>query len=142
MKTDLSKILSVSGQHGLFLFIAQARNGIVVEALSDKKRTTLDSRSRINTLADISIYTSEGEMRLSEVFLALKKTLGEASAPSPKAAADDLKALFKKAVPNYDEDRFYTSHMSKVVDWYSQIVSYASLDFVTDEDREKEAAKK
>ena len=29
MKTDLSKILSVSGQHGLYQYIAQARNGVI-----------------------------------------------------------------------------------------------------------------
>ena len=47
MKTDLSKILSVSGQHGLFNYIAQARNGAIVESLSDKKRTIFDFKSRI-----------------------------------------------------------------------------------------------
>ena len=31
MKTDLSKILAISGQSGLFLYISQARNGAVVE---------------------------------------------------------------------------------------------------------------
>ena len=36
MKTDLAKILSVSGHHGLFLFLAQSRTGAIAEALSDK----------------------------------------------------------------------------------------------------------
>ena len=61
MKTDLSKILSISGQHGLFLYLAQARAGAIVENLSDKKRTVVDAKNRITTLEDISIYTSEGE---------------------------------------------------------------------------------
>ena len=59
MKTDLTRILSVSGQHGLFNYVAQARNGAIVEALSDKKRTCFDMKSRITTLADISIYTND-----------------------------------------------------------------------------------
>ena len=50
MKTDLARILSVSGQHGLFNYIAQARNGAIVEALSDKRRTCFDMKSRITTL--------------------------------------------------------------------------------------------
>ncbi|MBQ2107690.1 MAG: DUF5606 domain-containing protein, partial [Bacteroidales bacterium] len=33
MKTDLAKILSVSGHHGLFLFLAQSRTGAIAEAL-------------------------------------------------------------------------------------------------------------
>ncbi len=138
MKTDLARILSVSGQHGLFNYIAQARNGAIVEALSDKRRTCFDMKSRITTLADISIYTSEGEMKLQEVFQKLHDTLGEADAPTSKASADELKALFLKAIPNYDVDRFYVSHMKKVVDWYNELKNFASLDF--EEGNEGEAA--
>lgn len=138
MKTDLARILSVSGQHGLFNYIAQARNGAIVEALSDKRRTCFDMKSRITTLADISIYTSEGEMKLQEVFQKLHDALGEADAPTSKASADELKALFFKAIPNYDVDRFYVSHMKKVVDWYNELKNFASLDF--EEGNEGEAA--
>ena len=138
MKTDLARILSVSGQHGLFNYIAQARNGAIVEALSDKRRTCFDMKSRITTLADISIYTSEGEMKLQEVFQKLHNALGEADAPTSKASSDELKALFLKAIPNYDGDRFYVSHMKKVVDWYNELKNFASLDF--EEGNEGEAA--
>lgn len=138
MKTDLARILSVSGQHGLFNYIAQARNGAIVEALGDKRRTCFDMKSRITTLADISIYTSEGEMKLQEVFQKLHEALGEADAPTSKASADELKALFLTAIPNYDGDRFYVSHMKKVVDWYNELKNFASLDF--EEGNEGEAA--
>lgn len=138
MKTDLARILSVSGQHGLFNYIAQARNGAIVEALGDKRRTCFDMKSRITTLADISIYTSEGEMKLQEVFQKLHDALGEADAPTSKASADELKSLFLKAIPNYDGDRFYVSHMKKVVDWYNELKNFASLDF--EEGNEGEAA--
>lgn len=133
MKTDLTRILSVSGQHGLFNYVAQARNGAIVEALSDKKRTCFDMKSRITTLADISIYTTEGEMKLKDVFLKLKDVLGDADAPSPKASSDELKALFAKAIPDYDADRFYVSHMKKVVEWYNELKNYASFDFEDEE---------
>lgn len=137
MKTDLSRILAISGQHGLFQYLAQARNGAVVEALSDGRRTVADAKSRITTLADISIYTSEGEMKLQEVFLKLREVLGEAPAPSSKAGADELKDLFAKAVPEYDDSRFYVSHMKKIVDWYNQIREYASFDFADPDDVEE-----
>ena len=142
MQTDLARILSVSGQHGLFQYIAQARSGAIAENLETKQRKVFPTTSRISTLADIAIYTSEGEMKLDEVFLALKAALGDAEAPSPKASEQELVALFQKAIPNYDADRFYVSHRRKVVDWYSQIVKYASLDFVKEEehaDEQKEA---
>ncbi len=140
MKTDLSKILSVSGKHGLYLYIAQARGGAIAENLEDKKRCVFDSKSRITSLADIAIYTDEGELKLQEVFLALKKELGEAEAPSSKADDATLRELFAKAVPTYDADRFYVSHMRKVVDWYNQLLKFASLDFESEEEQSEEAA--
>ena len=138
MKTDLTKTLSVSGQHGLFHYIAQSRSGAIVEAFSDKKRTLFDFKSKITTLADISIYTEEGEMKLQQVFEKLHEVLGDAEAPTSKAAPEELKALFAKAVPDYDADRFYVSHMKKVVDWYNEIKRYASLEFTDPEAAEEE----
>ena len=140
MKTDLGRILSVSGQHGLYLYLAQARNGAIAESLSDKKRTCFDIKTRLTTLADIAIYTSEGELKLKEVFLKLKDVLGDADAPSPKASSEELKALFAKAVPDYDADRFYVSHMKKVVEWYNELKKYASLDFADEEQAAGEEA--
>lgn len=142
METDLTKILSISGQPGLYLYIAQARSGAIVESLSDKKRSCFGLTSKMTTLADISIYTTEGEMKLSEVFLKLKDVLGGAEAPASKASSDELKALFAKAVPDYDGERFYVSHMKKVVDWYNCLLKYASLDFVTPEEEASESEEK
>lgn len=135
-KTDLARILSVSGFRGLYQYVAQARNGAIAESLAEGKRTCFDLKSRITTLADISIYTEEGELKLQDVFGKLHETLGDKDAPTSKASADELKALFTQAVPDYDADRFYVSHMKKVVDWYNELKNHASLDFLTDEERE------
>ena len=81
MKTDLAKILSVRGQHGLYLYIAQSRSGAIAEALSDKKRVNFAASSGITTLEDISIYTLEGEVKLRQVFEKLHEVLGENDAP-------------------------------------------------------------
>ncbi len=140
MKTDLSKILAISGQSGLFLYISQARNGAIVEALADKKRSSVSMNSKITSLADISIYTDDEEVKLQDVFLSMKEVLGDADAPSSKSSADELKTLFEKALPAYDRDRFYVSHMKKVVDWYNNLKKYASLDFVNPEEEAEEAA--
>ena len=140
MKTDLSKILAVSGQSGLYLYIAHTRTGAVVESLADKKRSSVSMTSKITSLADISIYTDDEEVKLQDVFLSMKEVLGDADAPSSKSSADELKALFEKALPTYDRDRFYVSHMKKVVDWYNNLKKYASLDFVNPEEAEEEAA--
>lgn len=137
-KTDLSKILSVSGQSGLFLYLAQSRTGAVVESLVDKKRSSFGLTSKITTLADISIYAEDGEVKLQDVFLKLKEVLGDADAPSSKSNPDELKKLFEKALPDYDRGRFYVSHMKKVVDWYNVLKNHASLDFVNPEEAASE----
>ena len=139
MKTDLSKILAVSGQSGLFLYIAQTRTGAVVESIADKKRTSVSITSKITSMADISIYTDDEEVKLQQVFENMKEVLGDADAPSAKSKPEELKALFEKALPDYDRDRFYVSHMKKVVEWYNALKKYASLDFVDLEAQEETA---
>jgi len=138
MKTDLSKILTVKGQGGLFTYIARSKSGAIAESIRDGKRTNLAATSGITTLYDISIYTSEGEVKLQEVFERMHKALGEEAAPSPKASSEQLVSFFEKALPDYDRDRFYVSHMKKVTDWYNQLREFASLDF-TDPEAEAEA---
>ena len=129
----------MAGQHGLFRYIAQARGGAIAENMETKQRKVFSTSSRISTLADIAIYTAEGEMKLDQVFLALKAALGDAEAPSSKGPEKDIVALFRKAIPDYDGERFYVSHMRKVLDWYDQIVKYASLDFVKEDEPAQEA---
>lgn len=136
MKTDLSKILAVSGQSGLYLYLSQSKNGAIVESLADKKRSSVSISSKITSLADISIYTFDEEVKLQQVFLNMKEVLGDNDAPSAKSKPEELKALFEKALPDYDRDRFYVSHMKKVVEWYNALKKYATLDF-TDLDAEE-----
>lgn len=139
MKTDLSRILAISGQSGLFNFVSSSRTGVIVESLADKKRSNVAATGKVTSLADISIYTDDEEVKLQQVFLNLKEVLGEADAPTSKASAEELKALFEKALPTYDRDRFYVSHMKKVVDWYNALKNYASLDFVEPDTEDAEA---
>ena len=140
MKTDLKEILSISGQPGLFRYLAQAKNGVIVESLVTKHRTSFGLNAKVTTLADISIYTNEDEVSLKEVLQKMAAQLGENDAPSSKADPKVIKAFFAEALPNYDEERFYVSHMKKVLDWYSVLKQYASLDFVEEEDKAEASA--
>jgi len=136
-KTDLAKILAVSGYPGLYLYIASSRTGAIAQSLSTNARVNFPANGKITTLEDISIYTDEGEMKLREVFYKLRETLADADAPSAKAEEAQLRGLFEKAVPDYDRDRFYLSHMKKVVTWYNELKKYASIDFV-DPDKDQD----
>ena len=129
MKTDLSKILSISGLSGLYTYLSQVKSGAIVENLETKKRSCVAMNNKISSLEDISIYTEDGEVKLADVLLKMKEHLGDSPAPSPKSEADALKSLFAEVLPDYDRDRFYVSHMKKVVGWYNIIARYASFDF-------------
>ena len=137
MKTDLSKVLTVSGEQGLFNYVAQAARGAILESMLTKKRFVAGPSAKMSALSDISIFTQDGEMKLQEVLTAMKNTLGDEKAPSGKSAPEILKEFFGKVVPDYDGERFYPSHMKKVVEWYNCLKEYASLDFETEEDAAK-----
>ena len=129
MKTNLQKILSVAGQPGLFSYLTQANAGVVVESLATKKRTVCGMSMRISSLSDISVFTEEGEVSLETMFEKMKEKLGEQAAPSAKSNPEELKKFFGEVLPDYDRDKFYVSHMKKVVEWYNVLKEFASLDF-------------
>ncbi|NQU86010.1 MAG: DUF5606 domain-containing protein, partial [Mariniphaga sp.] len=64
----LKGILSISGHGGLFKMVAEAKNNIIVESVSTKKRMPTYSTSKISALEDIAIFTETGEVNLQEVF--------------------------------------------------------------------------
>ena len=65
---DLTDIISISGKSGLYTIVGQSKNNVIVESLLDGKRFPTFSSNRISALKDISIYTYEGELLLSEVY--------------------------------------------------------------------------
>ena len=139
-KTDLKKILSVSGEHGLFLYLAQGRGGIIAESLLTHQRTMLGANAKVSSLADISVYTDEADVSLREVLTTMAEKLGNGPAMSPKSNPADIKAFFAEVIPDYDEGRFYVSHMKKILDWYEVLRNHASLSFVEEEEETAEDA--
>jgi len=141
MKTDLQKILSISGEQGLWQFVSQAKNGIIGESLLNGTRKTFGMSSKVTSLSDISIYTEDEELPLRKVLEKMKGKLGAAAAPDPKSDNKALVSFFESVIPEYDHDRFYASHMKKVVSWYNILKEHASFDFVDPEEEEKAGEK-
>ena len=130
MKTDLTKILSVGGHPGLYRYLAQSNGGVVVESMTDKTRKWMGPSARMTSLSDISVYTTmEDELKLQDIFTKMKDFLQEGPAPDPKSTAEEMAAFFEKVIPQYDKDRFYPSHMKKVLDWYHILKAADALDF-------------
>ena len=140
MAIDLKKVLAISGQPGLFEYIAQSRNGFIVEAMSDKKRSNVPTTAKVTTLADVSIYADDGEVTLKQVLESMRDKLSGKEAMSSKANPEEIKKFFGEVLPGYDRDRFYVSHMKKVLDWYNNLCRFGSLEFIEEEEEKKEEA--
>ena len=129
MKTDLKKVLAVSGYSGLYHFISDSKSGIIVESMADKKRTCMSPRTRMTSLADISVYTNGGEMKLQEVLECIKALPEGTAIPDAKSDPQLLKTFFEEVIPDYNRDRFYLSHMKKVVEWFRVLLNNDALEF-------------
>ena len=137
-KTDLKKIISISGEHGLFEYVAQTRNGIIAQSLITGQRKAFGPSSKVSSLSDISIYTEDGEVSMKQVLESIAEKASKAKAMDSKSNPDKIKEFFRTVLPTYDEDRFYVSHMKKVLDWYNCLAEFGSLEFVEEEEEKKE----
>jgi Domain of unknown function (DUF5606) len=126
---DLKEIMSISGQSGLFRFVSQGRNGIIVESFSDKKRVFVNASSKVSSLEDIAIFTTEEEVPLKKVLKSIFDQEKGGPAPDPKSPPETLKAFMERILPNYDHNRVYTSDIKKLVFWYNTLLSLNMLSF-------------
>lgn len=120
---DLKDILAISGKGGLFKFVSQGRNGIIVESFDDKKRTVIHSSAKVSALEDIAIFTETEEVALADVFDKIFKLKNGDPVLSHKSSSDELKAFMEELLPDYDRDRVYVSDMKKLVQWYNLLLS-------------------
>ena len=137
-KTDLKKILSVSGHSSLFTFVSKTKNGILAENINDKKRTVFGETAKVSLLSDISVFTNAEEISLVDVLEKIKEkeNCNVVNIDARKAAPNVLKKYFEEVLPDYDRDRLYVSHMKKIVNWYNQLQGKDMLDFEKDETAE------
>ena len=137
---ELKDILAISGQPGLFLYIAQSRNGIIVESLLDGKRSNATASSRVSALSEISMYTEGEDIPLAEVFTKMYAYTEGKQGPSHKEADSVLKEFFGAVITDYDRERVYLTHIKKIYSWYNILVANAVVDFCQDEEVVEEEA--
>jgi len=124
---DLTGIIAISGQSGLYKVVAQSKNGIIVEGLTDKKRTSISSTAKVSSLEDISMFTTGDDKPVSEIMKSIfDKEKGGACLDS-KADDKAVAAYFESVLPEYDKERVYTSNMKKLYVWYNALQSTGNL---------------
>lgn len=140
MKTiKVKDLMAISGKGGLFRYLAQARNGVVVESLTDKKRTVAPPSARVSALEDISIFTENEDMPLADVLFRIHEKEAGGTTINPKSDNEQLKAYFTAVLPEYDAERVYVSDIKKVLTWYNLLHEHGLLEVVEKEQEEQDA---
>lgn len=129
MKTELDKILTISGKGGLFKVLSRGKSAVIVESLTDSKRQPLSTNDKVSALSDITMFTVEDDMPLREIFLKAKEQYDGGPGPDPKADGNELRKAMSKVLPEYDADRVYASDIKKFFTWYNILQSRDMLDF-------------
>ena len=132
---DLSKIVSISGKPGLYQIKSQAIGRIIVESLVDGKCIPAFARDRMSSLEEISIFSTDEDRPLKEVFKMIHEKMGdELDFDFKKASTEELREKFAAVMPDYDEGAVYPSDMKKVFAWYKMLMDRNLLDFTEEEE--------
>jgi hypothetical protein len=115
----LKDIMAISGEPGLFRYIAQGKNAIIVEHLETKKRSSAYSTNKVSSLEDIAIFTDKEDMPLGKVFDLIFEKENGGTAIDSRSDTDKLRSWFEGILPEYSKDKVYTSDIKKVAHWYN-----------------------
>ncbi len=133
---EYSKIIAITGKPGLFKAVSQTKTGFVVESLLDNKRFPITSTNNVSLIENIAIYTYEEEVPLLDVFKSIFEKENGGKAISHKESGNKLTSYFAEVLPEYDDERVYTSNIKKVIQWYNLLID-AGMDFSKVEDIEE-----
>ncbi len=138
---EFSKIIAVSGKPGLFEILSQTKTGVIVKSLIDGKRMPITATHNVSLLENIAMFTYEEDVPLGEVFKHIATKENGQETISHKESKKVLEDFFSGILPNYDEERVYTSNIKKVVQWYNILVKsdfdFASLETITANEEEE-----
>jgi hypothetical protein len=115
----LKDIIAISGQQGLFKFIAQGKNAMIVEHIETGKRTSAFSSAKVSSLEEISIFTENEDLPLGKIFNNISDKENGGPAIDSKSDPDKLKKYFEEIVPDYSREKVYVSDIRKVFLWYN-----------------------
>jgi chemotaxis protein histidine kinase CheA len=138
MKTELEKIVSVSGKPGIYQLVSGGKQATIVESLVDGKRIPVYPTQKVSTLSDISMFTLEDDMPLRDILLNAKDVFKGGPAPDHKSDSKVIRDAMKKILPNYDDERVYDSDIRKLLQWYNILQSKDMLDIASTAELEAE----
>ena len=139
----LKDILVISGQSGLFKYVSQGRKNIIIESLTDQKRTTIPATTKISILEEVSIFTENDNVPLRELLRKIQEKENGGVAIPHKSPDAVLKKYFAEVIPEYDKNRVYVSDIRKIMLWYNLLHELGITDFEAhEEEKTTEEAEK
>ncbi|MCM1138492.1 MAG: DUF5606 domain-containing protein [Muribaculum sp.] len=131
----LKTILSIAGRPGLFKLVNRGKNMLIVESLATGKRTPAYAHDKVISLGDITMYTTNGDQPLGEVLESVKK-INDGNPVDIKAIGGDMaiRCYFETILPDFDQDKVYTTDIKKLLTWYNQLLAAGVSEFVEKEE--------
>ena len=120
---NLEGIISVSGKPGLYKVVSKRKNGLIVESITEGKKLNIFALDKLSALDDISIYTYEDDIPLKEVYKSIYELENGGLSIDSSESGDMLRAKMEKVLPDFDQDRVYTSDLKKLFQWYNLLIS-------------------
>jgi len=141
---DLKGIVNITGKPGLYKVLSTTKGGFIVEALDGTgKRSVIPGTSKVAALDDISVYTSEDQEALKDIFRRMKAENTDLSdLDIAKADNAAIIARFETLVPNYDREQVYVSDMRKLMKWYVMLAPMLDFEAADKAAADAEAAAK
>jgi thioester reductase-like protein len=115
----IQEIIAIAGKPGLFRILTTGRNNLVVESMTDGKRMSIAASSRVSSLGDITMYTTDEDIHLRDVLHRIHEHTGGKEGVSHKADHSEIRAFIDAIVPELDHDRVYNSDLKKLVQWFN-----------------------
>lgn len=135
---EFKDILAISGMPGLYKYVAQSKNGIIVESLADGRRMNASATSRVSALAEISMFTEGDDIPLADVFTRMYAHTNGSQGLSHKESAQKMQAYFAEVLPEYDRERVHLSDIKKALSWFNILVEAGLKEFTLPEQTDEQ----
>ncbi len=116
---DLSRIIAISGKPGLYLVVAQSPNSIIVENVENGRRMPAFASNKISALEDITMYSIDEDVPLSDIIQKLYDKNDGKEAFSHKDDVKKLRDELDTVLENCDHDRIYDADVRKLFQWFN-----------------------
>ena len=135
----ITEVLAIAGKPGLYKVIASSAKNLVVESMTDGKRTSVPGSVRVSSLGDITMYTHSEDMPLRDILNKMhKKAKGEAAPGHNSSSASEIKDFVDSVVADLDHDRIYNSDLKKLVQWYNILLTKDAFPLEAEEEEKAE----